>query len=103
MSRKITTKIEIHQAFEAVIKDHGPQTCKKLVEIVNDVYTITRVSIHKKRAAQYLIMNPNIVIVGDVRLEGKVHVYGLRGVEYSQQELQTAVNYPHHHLQMVEA
>lgn len=89
-SRKISTKEGIHQAFEDILLTRGPQTCNRLVDIVHDEYTITRVNVHKDRAAQYLIQNPNIIILGDVRHEGKVHVYGLRDVEYPEYQDQVA-------------
>jgi hypothetical protein len=42
------------------------------------------VEIDNYRAAQYLRENPNIVVLGNVN---KVHVYGIRGVNYSGMDL----------------
>ncbi|BDZ68569.1 hypothetical protein [Methanobacterium ferruginis] len=80
---KISTKKGIHRAFEDVIRRHGPQTCSSIVDTVKMEYKITRVQIDKDRAAQYLVQNPNIIILGDIQQNGKVHLYGLHDVDYN--------------------
>ena len=80
--RKISTKKEIHQAFEDILNRRGPQTCKGLVETLQNEYHVSRVQIDSDRASQYLRQNPNITILGDVYLNGNVHLYGLKNVDY---------------------
>jgi len=88
--RSVSTKEGIHRALEEVIERNGPQICKNLVERINREYKITRVNIDKDRAAQYLIRNPNIVVVGDISKD-KIHVYGLRGVDYTDHNIMKEV------------
>ena len=63
---------------------------QKLVEKINKEYRISRVTIDKDRAAQYLIRNPNIIVVGDIPKD-KIHVYGLRGVDYTNHQIMKEV------------
>ncbi len=80
----VSTKKEVKQAFEDLIIHQGPCTCKSLVERLKLNYRVSRVEIDNYRAAQYLRENPNIVVLGNVN---KVHVYGIRGVNYSGMDL----------------
>lgn len=73
-SRQVNTKAGIHRAFEEIIQREGPATCNRIVERVNSTYKVTRVKIDTSRAAQYLIRNPNIIVV-DETPEG--YIYGL--------------------------
>ncbi|CAI4043405.1 unnamed protein product [uncultured archaeal virus] len=89
-SRSVSTKEGIRRALEELIERGGPQTCRALVEKINKEYRISRVNVDKDRAAQYLIRNPNIVVVGDITKD-KIHVYGLRGVDYTDHQIMKEV------------
>jgi septum formation inhibitor MinC len=88
---KVSTKKGLQEAFEDIIRRKGPQTSRSIVDNLRMEYTVTRVQIDSDRAGQYLIRNPNIIILGDVHQGGKVHLYGLRDVDYSVKILERMV------------
>lgn len=87
---KATTKKALHGAFEDLILRGGPTTAKGIVERLETHYRTGNLRVDKDRAAQYLIRNPNIIVLGDIPGEG-IHVYGLAGVEYPNLDLKGVV------------
>lgn len=88
---KVSTKKGLQKAFEEIILRRGPQTCRTIVERLRMEYEVSRVEIDTTRAAQYLIRNPRIIILGDVQQGGKVHLYGLIDIDYTQKILDLVV------------
>lgn len=80
---KVSTKKGLQKAFEEIIGRRGPQTCRSIVDNLRMDYEVSRVEVDTTRAAQYLIRNPRIIVLGDVQQDGKVHLYGLRDVDYT--------------------
>lgn len=88
---KVSTKKGLQKAFEEIIRRRGPQTSRTIVDRLRMEYEVRRVQIDTTRAAQYLIRNPRIIILGDVQQGGKVHLYGLIDIDYTQKILDLVV------------
>jgi len=88
---KVSTKKGLQKAFEEIIRRRGPQTSRTIVQRLMMEYDVSRVQVDSDRAGQFLIRNPKIIILGDVNQGGKVHLYGLVDVDYTQKILDMVV------------